>query len=150
MRVHDAVVLGLGIHGSAAAYELAGRGLDVLGIDRFPPGHRRGSSHGATRMIRRAYPSEAWNQLVDDAYRGWERWARKDGAPFVHRTGGLYAHRGAASMQGGRSAPAPAAQWASLGYARRIIRVAPWELPRRWPGRKRSMPTTSSPRPASS
>jgi len=114
MRVHDAIVLGLGIHGSAAAYELAGRGVDVLGIDRFPPGHRRGSSHGATRMIRRAYPSEAWNQLVDDAYRGWERWGRAAGAPFVHRTGGLYAHRGAASMQGGRSAPAPASRWSSL------------------------------------
>ena len=114
MTTYDAVVLGLGIHGSAAAYELAGRGLDVLGVDRFPPGHRRGSSHGATRMVRRAYPSQVWNQLVDDAYRGWDRWGRHDGAPFVHRTGGLYAHRGSTSLQGGRSAPAPADRWPSL------------------------------------
>ncbi|SMH48947.1 sarcosine oxidase [Rathayibacter oskolensis] len=103
--VHDAIVLGLGIHGSATAYELALRGRDVVGLEQFGPGHVRGSSHGATRMIRRAYPSPVWNDLVDRAFRGWERWGLADGAPFVHPTGGLYAHRGAASLQGGRSRP---------------------------------------------
>ena len=38
---------------------------------------RRGSSHGATRMIRRAYPSEAWDDLVDRAYLGWAGWRRR-------------------------------------------------------------------------
>ncbi|GAB2449771.1 sarcosine oxidase [Conyzicola lurida] len=114
MTVRDAVVLGLGIHGSAAVYELALRGLDVVGIERFEPGHTRGSSHGATRMIRRAYPSPVWNDLVDRAYLGWDRWARAAGQPFVETTGGLYAHDGAPALQGGQSRPAGSDEWAAL------------------------------------
>jgi len=105
MTVHDAVVLGLGIHGSATVRELARRGRDVVGIEQFGPAHARGSSHGATRMIRRAYPSPVWNDLVDRAFRGWECWGAAAGEPFVHPTGGLYAHRGAPTLQGGRSRP---------------------------------------------
>ena len=40
--------------GSAALFHLAGRGVRVLGIERFAPGHDRGSSHGHTRIIRTA------------------------------------------------------------------------------------------------
>jgi glycine/D-amino acid oxidase-like deaminating enzyme len=120
MSVHDAIVLGLGIHGSAAAYELARRGFDVVGIDQFAPGHTRGSSHGATRMIRRAYPNPVWNDLVERAYRGWERWGTDDGAPFVRPTGGLYAHRGSFAMQGGRSRPADRAEVAGIAPALRL------------------------------
>lgn len=105
MTVRDVVVLGLGIHGSAAVFELAQRGLDVVGIEQFEPSHSRGSSHGATRMIRRAYPHPVWNELVDRAYLGWDRWSMLAGRSFVESTGGLYAHRGAQTLQGGRSAP---------------------------------------------
>jgi sarcosine oxidase len=52
---YDAVVLGTGGVGSSAAFHLARRGARVLGIDRFPGGHDRGSSHGETRIIRQAY-----------------------------------------------------------------------------------------------
>ena len=51
----DVIVVGTGGIGSAAALELARRGARVLGIDRFPPAHGRGSSHGQTRLIRLAY-----------------------------------------------------------------------------------------------
>lgn len=111
---YDVVVLGLGIHGTASAYELARRGLRVTGIDRFPAGHARGSSHGATRMIRRAYPHPDWNDLVRHAYRGWERWERQSGRTFLHRTGGAYAHRSGGGLQGGRSRPASLAEVAGL------------------------------------
>lgn len=53
--MHDVIVLGTGGVGSAALYHLAKRGVRVLGLDRFPPGHDRGSSHGQTRVIRQAY-----------------------------------------------------------------------------------------------
>ena len=53
--VFDVFVLGLGGFGSGAAYHLARRGLRVLGLDRFGPAHDRGSSHGETRIIRKAY-----------------------------------------------------------------------------------------------
>ena len=50
----DAVVVGLGAMGSAATYQLAKRGVKVLGIDRFAPPHAFGSSHGETRVTRLA------------------------------------------------------------------------------------------------
>ena len=55
MNVYDLIVVGAGGMGSAALYEAARRGVRVLGLDRFPAGHDRGSSHGQTRMIRQAY-----------------------------------------------------------------------------------------------
>lgn len=110
----DAVVLGLGIHGSAATYELATRGLSVAAVEQFEPGHGRGSSHGATRMIRRAYPDPVWNELVDHAYRGWQRWEDAAGGTLLHRTGGVYAHRGGSTLQGGRSGAVAAAQVTEL------------------------------------
>jgi monomeric sarcosine oxidase len=53
--MYDVVVLGTGGVGSASLYHLARRGVRALGLDRFPGGHDRGSSHGDTRVIRLAY-----------------------------------------------------------------------------------------------
>jgi len=50
----DTIVVGLGAMGSATAYQLAKRGVKVLGIDRFTPPHAFGSSHGDTRVTRLA------------------------------------------------------------------------------------------------
>ena len=55
MTACDVVVIGLGAMGSAAAASLARRGCKVVGIERFEPGHDRGRSHGATRIIRQGY-----------------------------------------------------------------------------------------------
>lgn len=49
----DVVVVGLGATGCAATYQLAKRGVDVVGIDRFSPPHRWGSTHGETRITQR-------------------------------------------------------------------------------------------------
>ena len=53
--VYDVIVLGVGGMGSATVYELASRGLRVLGLERFDIPHSFGSSHGVTRIIRMAY-----------------------------------------------------------------------------------------------
>jgi sarcosine oxidase len=52
MERFDVVVCGLGAMGSATLYQLAKRGLRVLGIDRYAPPHDLGSSHGETRITR--------------------------------------------------------------------------------------------------
>jgi sarcosine oxidase len=52
MARFDVVVIGLGVMGSAALHRLAVRGVRALGIEQYEPGHDRGSSHGATRIIR--------------------------------------------------------------------------------------------------
>lgn len=55
----DAIVVGLGAMGSATLLQLARRGARVLGIDRFRPPHAEGSSHGETRITRRAIGENA-------------------------------------------------------------------------------------------
>jgi len=96
----DVIVIGLGIHGSATAASLSRRGRRVIAVDRFAADHVRGSSHGRTRMIRRAYPNPVWNDLVDLAFRGWASLESETGQTLLHRTGGLYAHAGESQLQG--------------------------------------------------
>lgn len=49
----DVIVVGVG--GPVACLELARRGARVLGIEQHAVGHALGSSHGETRLYRRAY-----------------------------------------------------------------------------------------------
>jgi len=86
----DVVVVGMGIHGACAVDALAQRGLHVVALEQFDAGHERGSSHGETRMIRRAYPSPVWAGLVDGAYEAWDRLAARAGRPLLEPTGGLF------------------------------------------------------------
>lgn len=90
-RRADVIVVGAGIHGRSAAWALADRGARVVQLDRLPAGHTEGSSHGRTRMIRRAYPSPVWDDLVDRAYTAWHDLERAAGRRLVTTVGGLYA-----------------------------------------------------------
>jgi sarcosine oxidase len=86
----DVVVAGLGVMGSATADALAGRGLRVLGLDRFAPPHGRGSSHGRSRVIREAYfEHPLYVPLVRRAYELWHQLERERGAALFTRTGVL-------------------------------------------------------------
>ncbi|HKB04784.1 MAG TPA: N-methyl-L-tryptophan oxidase [Gemmataceae bacterium] len=68
----DVILIGAGGMGSAAAFELARRGRSVLALEQFPLVHDRGSSHGHTRIIRRAYYEHpAYVPLVCRAYERW-------------------------------------------------------------------------------
>lgn len=87
-RVFDCIVLGVGGVGSAALEQLARRGAKVLGIDRFPPGHDQGSSHGHTRVIRLAYHEHAdYVPLLHRAYALWEELESRSGTRLYVRTG---------------------------------------------------------------
>jgi sarcosine oxidase len=84
----DVVVCGLGVMGSAALRELSRRGLRVLGIDRFAPGHDRGSSHGATRVIRLDYfEHPSYVPLLRRAYELWHELEQASGQKLIHITG---------------------------------------------------------------
>lgn len=54
IRNADVIVVGLGAMGSAACFQLAARGVDVIGIDQYTPPHPWGSTHGDTRVTRLA------------------------------------------------------------------------------------------------
>jgi sarcosine oxidase len=88
MSSFDVVVCGLGVMGSAALRELSRRGLRVLGIDRFTPGHDRGSSHGATRVIRLDYfEHPSYVPLLRRAYELWHELEQASGQKLIHITG---------------------------------------------------------------
>lgn len=85
---YDCIVLGVGGAGSAALYHLARRGANVVGIDRFAPGHDRGSSHGRTRMIRLAYFEHPdYVPLLRRARELWLELEKEKGAPLYRETG---------------------------------------------------------------
>jgi sarcosine oxidase len=70
----DVVVMGCGGFGAAAVYHLSRRGLRVIGIDRFTPPHDKGSSHGQTRVIRKAYFEHPdYVPLLHTAYDLWDQ-----------------------------------------------------------------------------
>lgn len=51
----DVIVAGVGGMGSSALFHLARAGVRVCGIEQFRPGHDRGSTHGDSRIVRKAY-----------------------------------------------------------------------------------------------
>jgi sarcosine oxidase len=85
---YDAIVVGLGAMGSAALCHLARRKLRVLGLERFEPGHERGSSHGRTRIIRQGYfEHPSYVPLVQRAYSLWRDLERASGRKLLTVTG---------------------------------------------------------------
>jgi sarcosine oxidase len=86
----DVIVIGLGAMGAAAALQLARRGQRVLGIEQFTPAHDLGSSHGATRIVRRAYfESPAYVPMLNRAYELWDELSADFGEELFTRCGCL-------------------------------------------------------------
>jgi len=84
------LVAGLGAAGSAALYHLARQGVAVLGIDPWPPPHLHGSTHGRSRIHRRAYmEGPLYLPLLRRADRLWEELERESGRPLLRRIGAL-------------------------------------------------------------
>jgi sarcosine oxidase len=86
----DVVVVGVGGMGSAAAFHLARRGADVVGLERFDVPHARGSSHGLTRIIRLPqYEDPAYVPLVRRAYDLWDELDARHPRRLLHRVGSV-------------------------------------------------------------
>jgi len=89
--VYDAIVAGLGAHGSAATYHLAKRGQRVLGFDRFARGHTLASFGGLSRIIRLSYYEHpSYVPLLKRAWDLWRELERESGETLLTQTGGLY------------------------------------------------------------
>src|SRR6266542_2445755 len=87
----EAIVVGLGAHGSAAAYRLATRGHRVLGFDRFARGHTLASFGGLSRIIRLSYYEHpSYVPLLKRAWELWRELERDSGETLLTQTGGLY------------------------------------------------------------
>src|SRR5438874_4741909 len=85
---YDVAVAGLGGIGSAIAAHCAARGASVIGLEQFGPAHDRGSSHGKSRMIRKAYFEDAaYVPLVLRSYELWQALERETGQKLLRITG---------------------------------------------------------------
>lgn len=88
MRCFDAIVAGAGGMGTAAAAQLARRGCRVLALDRHPPGHARGSSHGQSRLFRLAYFEHPdYVPLLKRARGAWRELERESGTSLFTACG---------------------------------------------------------------
>jgi sarcosine oxidase len=123
----DAIVVGLGAHGSASAAALARRGLRVLGLERFGRGETLGSSGGRSRIIRVAhYERPSYAPLASAAWTHWLALEAETGASILTVTGGLYAGPPGSEVVAGATR---AATLHAVGHE--IVDAA--EIRRRWP-----------------
>jgi sarcosine oxidase len=88
--IYDAIIIGLGAMGSAAAYQLSRRNAKVLGIDQFSPPHNLGSTHGETRVTRQAIGEGAeYVPLTLRSYEIFREIEAETNADLLTITGGL-------------------------------------------------------------
>lgn len=87
---YDIAVIGLGAMGSATLYQLAKRGIRVIGLDRFSPPHDHGSTHGETRITRRAIgEGEAYVPLAVRSHEIWRELEAETGVDLLHEIGSI-------------------------------------------------------------
>jgi monomeric sarcosine oxidase len=89
MREADVIVVGAGIMGSATARALARDGHDVVLLEQFGIGHRRGSSHGDSRIFRFSYHDPAYVAMAVESLPLWRELEAEAGRPLLTVTGGL-------------------------------------------------------------
>ena len=87
--IYDAIVIGAGGMGSAAAYHLACAGARTLVLEQFSRGHAFGSSHGDSRIIRLAYEKQFYVELMKSAYTEWRNLEAASGKKLLFITGGV-------------------------------------------------------------
>ncbi|CAM5244342.1 Monomeric sarcosine oxidase [Streptomyces microflavus] len=137
-------VVGGGLMGAAAAWSLSARGHRVTVLERFGPGHDRGSSYGTSRIFRLAYAEPSYTELALRALPLWRRLEEESGQPVLTLTGAVdhglprAVDRLADVLAGaGRSAPAPVSRGGGrpvAGAPGRHDRAVP---PGRRPGARR-------------
>jgi monomeric sarcosine oxidase len=85
----DLIIVGAGLAGSAAAWAASARGMSVVVLEAFEPGHRRGSSHGSARIFRRAYPDPLYVRLTGQAGELWRQLESEAAESLLRLTGGV-------------------------------------------------------------
>jgi len=85
----DAIVIGAGGVGSAAAYYLSKLGQRVLLLEQFEINHQKGSSYGHSRVIRYTYNNPIYVELMRAAYPLWFALQEEAKEQLYVKTGGL-------------------------------------------------------------
>lgn len=123
----DIGIVGLGAVGSAALYEASARGLSAVGFDLYTPPHVMGSSHGGSRIIRRAYFEGAmYVPILNRAYELWRQLEKAAGRALLHLNGCLTIGRSGSELIDG-------AQRSAEAFDIPLERLDPDEVHRRFP-----------------
>ena len=85
----DHVVIGAGVMGCATARALAKMGKKVVLLEQFRLGHKKGSSHGRSRIFRFSYPEQEYVAMAQESLAMWRDLEREAGTELLHTTGGL-------------------------------------------------------------
>ncbi len=88
-HIYDTIIIGAGGMGSASAYHLAKIGADVLVLEQFQRGHKFGSSHGETRIIRFFYDKPFYAELMKTAYSEWRGLESASNKQLLFTTGSV-------------------------------------------------------------
>lgn len=92
MPTYDVIVLGCGAMGSATLWHLSRRGVRCCGVEQFGIAHDRGSSHGDSRAIRKAYFEHPdYIPLLNRAYELWSELEVASGVTLKHEVGMVFA-----------------------------------------------------------
>ena len=120
----DVIVIGAGISGLAAAYELGRRGAQVLVLEAEDPG--AGQSAGLGRIFRIAHLRPELCALALEARAAWRRWEAELGAGrLLGEEGLVVAGPGAVRTDAMRAAGAPVEALDAAGIRRRLPLLAP-------------------------
>jgi len=87
---YDVVIVGAGVMGSAAAWHCALDGKRVLLLEQFRLGHKRGSSHGESRIFRYVHDRIGEARQMPATHELWRQLERASGRKILRMTGGLY------------------------------------------------------------
>jgi sarcosine oxidase len=125
--------------GSAAAWALARRGVDVVLLERFGPGHAHGASHGRARIYRSTYSQPHHQALVAEARVLWAELEDESGVRVLHPAPGVTT---AAPSGLGRLREVATAM-AAAGVPHEWLSAA--EAEQRWPGMRFPGPVLHEP-----
>lgn len=135
-RDAQVVVIGGGVMGSATAWQLASRGVDVVLIEQFEAGHTHGASHGASRNFNLSYDDPGLLAWLHEAERLWRELEGETGSPVLTRTGIV-------NHGPGRDFAAVAQVVSAGGFETELLDAG--EAAERWPGFRFAGPVLHTP-----
>lgn len=90
--IYDCAVIGLGINGSSALYNLTKNGYSCIAFEKNDISQNKASSQGPTRIIRKAYFESAdyYQKLITRGYDLWKEIEEKSSTKLFENTGVIF------------------------------------------------------------
>ena len=87
MKIYDVAIIGSGIMGASAAYELARNGASVALVDQAALPNPQGASVDYSKIFRFAYPDALYVQMAVEALALWRKLEEESATHLLNETG---------------------------------------------------------------